>query len=35
VHLNYAEAVYPIRDNVTKLKDFPEHAGGSGEIITE
>ena len=35
VHLNYAEAVYPIRDSVTKLKDFPEHAGGSGEIITE
>jgi len=35
VHLNYAEAVLPIRDGLTKLKDFPAHAGGSGETVPE
>jgi hypothetical protein len=35
VHLNYAEAVLPIRDGLPKLKDFPAEAGGSGEAITE
>jgi hypothetical protein len=34
VHLNYAEAVLPIRDGLAKLKDFP-HAGGSGETVPE
>ncbi len=35
VHLNYAEAVLPIRDGLTKLRDFPTHAGGSGETGPE
>jgi hypothetical protein len=35
VHLNYAEAVFPMKDGLPKLKDFPAHAGGSGEIIPE
>ncbi len=35
VHLNYAEAVLPIRDGLSKLKDFPAHAGGSGETVPE
>ena len=32
VHLNYAETVLPMRDGLPKLKDFPAHAGGSGEL---
>jgi hypothetical protein len=35
VHLNYAEAVLPIRDGLPKLRDFPAHAGGSGEFMPE
>jgi len=35
VHLNYAEAVLPIRDGLTKLKDFPAAAGGSGAAVPE
>jgi len=35
VHLNYAEAVFPMKDGLPKLKDFPAHAGGSGEIVPE
>lgn len=35
VHLNYAEAVLPIRDGLTKLNDFPAHAGGSGKLVPE
>lgn len=35
VHLNYAEAVLPIKDGLPKLKDFPAHAGGSGETLPE
>jgi hypothetical protein len=34
-HLNYSEAVMPVRDGLPKLKDFPAHAGGSGETMTE
>ncbi|SPH24026.1 Glutathione-dependent formaldehyde-activating enzyme [Defluviimonas aquaemixtae] len=34
-HLNYAEAVLPVRDGLPKLRDFPAHAGGSGERLTE
>lgn len=34
-HLNYAEAVLPVRDGLPKLRDFPEHVGGSGERLTE
>lgn len=35
VHLNYAEAVLPIRDGLPKLRDFPLEAGGSGELMPE
>ena len=35
VHLNYAEAVLPVRDGLPKLKDFPTHAGGSGQSVPE
>ena len=35
VHLNYAEAVLPVRDGLPKLKDFPAHAGGSGIVLLE
>ncbi len=35
VHLNYAEAVLPVRDGLAKLRDFPAHAGGSGEMVPE
>ena len=35
VHLNYDETVLPMRDGLPKLKDFPAHAGGSGETLPE
>lgn len=35
VHLNYAETVLPMRDGLTKLRDFPAHAGGSGKEVPE
>lgn len=35
IHLNYAEAVLPIKDRLPKLKDFPIAAGGSGETMPE
>jgi hypothetical protein len=35
VHLNYTECVLPIRDGLPKLRDFPVHAGGSGEEMPE
>ena len=35
VHLNYAEAVLPIKGGLPKLKDFPAAAGGSGETMPE
>jgi hypothetical protein len=35
VHVNYAETVLPMRDGLTKLKDFPAEFGGSGETIAE
>ena len=35
VHVNYAETVLPMRDGLTKLKDFPKEFGGSGEVISE
>jgi hypothetical protein len=34
-HLNYAEAVLPMRDGLPKLHDFPTYAGGSGETVPE
>ena len=35
VHVNYAEAVLPIKDGLPKLKDFPAEFGGSGEMMPE
>lgn len=35
LHVNYAEAVLPIRDGLPKLRDFPESFGGSGEVMSE
>jgi hypothetical protein len=35
VHVNYAETVLPMRDGVTKLRDFPKEFGGSGEVVPE
>lgn len=35
VHLNYAEAIVPMRDGLLKLRDFPAEAGGSGEALPE
>ena len=35
VHLNYADTVLPIHDGLPKLRDFPAHAGGSGELLPE
>ena len=35
VHVNYAEAVLPMRDGLPKFKDFPRHFSGSGETMSE
>jgi hypothetical protein len=35
VHVNYAETVLPMRDGLTKLKDFPKEFGGTGEVLPE
>jgi hypothetical protein len=35
VHLNYAEKVFAVKDGLSKLKDFPASAGGSGEAVPE
>ena len=35
VHVNYADAVLPMRDGLPKLKDFPAEFGGSGEAMAE
>jgi hypothetical protein len=35
IHVNYAEAVLPVRDGLPKLRDFPQELGGSGEVIME
>jgi hypothetical protein len=35
VHLNYSEAVLPVKDGLPKLKDFPTAVGGSGELLLE
>lgn len=35
VHLNYEEAVLPIKDGLPKLRDFPKEIGGSGETMPE
>ena len=35
VHLHYAQTVLPIKDGLPKLRDFPAHAGGTGEAMPE
>ena len=35
VHVNYAEAVLPMRDGLPKLRDFPSEFGGSGQLAAE
>ncbi len=35
VHLNYAEAIAPVRDGLPKLRDFPAEAGGSGQVLPD
>ena len=35
LHVNYAEAVLPMKDGLPKLKDFPEGFGGTGETMAE
>jgi len=35
VHLNYAEAIIPMKDGLPKLRDFPAAAGGSGQTMPE
>jgi hypothetical protein len=35
VHINYAEAVLPMRGGLPKFKDFPAEFGGSGEQLTD
>jgi hypothetical protein len=35
VHINYSETVLPMKDGLTKLKDFPSEFGGSGEAMAE
>ena len=35
IHVNYAETVFPMKDGLPKMKDFPSEFGGSGEVIPE
>jgi hypothetical protein len=35
VHVNYSETVLPMRDGLTKFRDFPKEFGGSGEVMQE
>jgi hypothetical protein len=35
LHLNYAETVWPMRDGLPKLRDFPAQVGGSGVALPE
>jgi len=35
LHVNYSEAVLPIRDGLPKMNDFPAEFGGSGSLIPE
>lgn len=32
-HVHYQESVLPMSDGLTRFKDLPEEAGGTGEII--
>lgn len=35
VHVNYAEAVLPMKDGLPKMRDFPTDLGGSGQTMAE
>jgi hypothetical protein len=35
VHVNYGETVLPMKDGLSKLKDFPAELGGSGAVVPE
>ncbi|WP_339630422.1 GFA family protein [uncultured Sneathiella sp.] len=35
IHINYENAILPIKDGLPKFKDMPEEAGGSGEMMPE
>jgi len=35
MHLHYAASVLRMKDGLPKLRDFPAHAGGSGETLPE
>jgi hypothetical protein len=35
VHFNYEVTILPMRDGLTKLKDFPSAIGSSGETLPE
>jgi hypothetical protein len=35
VHLNYSEAVLPMKDGLLKLADFPAKVGGTGHALPE
>jgi hypothetical protein len=35
VHVNYQEAVLPMRDGLPKMKDMPREMGGSGTTLPE
>ena len=35
VHINYENAILPIKDGLPKFKGMPEDFGGSGEIMAE
>ena len=35
VHVNYGETVLPMKDALTKFKDFPSEFGGSGETVAD
>ena len=35
IHVNYAEAILPMKDGLPKLRDFPREFGGSGELVAE
>ena len=34
-HVHYQESVHPMKDGLTKFRDLPEAAGGSGEEMAE
>jgi hypothetical protein len=35
LHVNYSEAVVPMKDGLPKFKDFPAEMGGSGDVVPE